>query len=307
MSDPRCFATGRSDTDDGHPLVLEQASHRLAELRVVVNDEAAQRHVGPRMARAASLHIHASCKTPLRLARRSGPPLAYAAFPGWLWRQRPGALACCPTEVMQMGHCESPKILRGRRSEQQALERLVADTRTGMGGALVLRGEAGIGKTSLLDYLETCGTGCRILRVAGVESETELDFAVLHRLCGTVLDLVGPAAGPAARCAQRCVRLSGPRESRPLPRRSSRPCHPQGGLGRAAASLHRRRGRRCRSRLDRNARVRRAPAVGRPDRNRLCRPQREVKRAGGATGAGDPGRSRRRRASARRVDRRRST
>jgi DNA-binding CsgD family transcriptional regulator len=91
--------------------------------------------------------------------------------------------------MMQMDHCESPKILRGRRFEQQALDRLVADTRTGMGGALVLRGEGGIGKTSLLDYLETCGTGCQILRVAGVESETELDFAVLHRLCGTVLDL----------------------------------------------------------------------------------------------------------------------
>ena len=205
-----------------------------------------------------------------------------------------------------MDHCESPKILRGRRSEQQALERLVADTQTGMGGALVLRGEPGIGKTSLLDYLATCGTGCRILRVAGVDSETELDFAVLHRLCGTVLDLADQLPAPQ-RDALAMRSAFGPRESRPLPRRSSRPCHPQGGLGRAAASLHRRRGRRCRSRLDRNARVRRAPAVGRPDRNRLCRPQREVKRAGGATGAGDPGRSRRRRASARRVDRRRST
>ncbi len=86
-----------------------------------------------------------------------------------------------------MGHRESPKILRGRRSEQQALERLVTDARKGKGGALVLRGAAGVGKTSLLDYLDAHGGGCRILRVAGVESETEFDFAALQRLCGTIV------------------------------------------------------------------------------------------------------------------------
>ncbi len=53
---------------------------------------------------------------------------------------------------------------------------------------LVLRGEAGIGKTALLGYLSACAEGCRIVRVAGVESEMELAFAGLHALCTPVLD-----------------------------------------------------------------------------------------------------------------------
>src|SRR4051812_6133721 len=66
--------------------------------------------------------------------------------------------------------------------------RLLADVRTGQSGVLVLRGEAGIGKTALLTYAAEHARGCRVLRAAGVESEMELPFAALHQLCAPLLD-----------------------------------------------------------------------------------------------------------------------
>ena len=64
----------------------------------------------------------------------------------------------------------------------------IAGARAGQSQVLVLRGEAGIGKTALLDYLETNATGCRIVRSAGSEAEMELAYAGLHQLCGPLLD-----------------------------------------------------------------------------------------------------------------------
>ncbi len=55
---------------------------------------------------------------------------------------------------------------------------------------LVLRGEAGIGKSALLDYVSARATGCRVARTAGVEAEMELAFAGLHQLCAPMLDHV---------------------------------------------------------------------------------------------------------------------
>ncbi|ROO87262.1 regulatory LuxR family protein [Actinocorallia herbida] len=74
-----------------------------------------------------------------------------------------------------------------RSDERDALDRLVAGTRAGRSGVLVLRGEAGIGKTALLGYLSGGAEGCRIVRASGVESEMELAFAGLHALCTPVL------------------------------------------------------------------------------------------------------------------------
>ena len=79
---------------------------------------------------------------------------------------------------------DSATDLRGRGIECDRLDRLIADAVGGVSGALVVRGEAGIGKTALLDYLLTHAAGCRIARAAGVESEMELPFAGLHQLCG---------------------------------------------------------------------------------------------------------------------------
>jgi hypothetical protein len=70
------------------------------------------------------------------------------------------------------------------------LDRFVAGVRAGEGRALVVRGEPGVGKTVLLDYLagRASGSGCRVVRAAGVQSEMELAFAGLHQLCAPMLD-----------------------------------------------------------------------------------------------------------------------
>lgn len=79
-------------------------------------------------------------------------------------------------------------LLRGRRSECGRLDQLLAAARTGHSGVLVLRGEAGVGKTALLDYLVDSATDFRILRAGGAEFETDLTFAALHQLCAPLLD-----------------------------------------------------------------------------------------------------------------------
>ncbi|NMO56949.1 AAA family ATPase [Actinoplanes sp. TBRC 11911] len=78
--------------------------------------------------------------------------------------------------------------LRGRRGECQVLDRLVDQILAGQSRVLVLRGEAGIGKSALLEYTGRRAEGCRVVRAAGVESEMELAFAGLHQLCVPMLD-----------------------------------------------------------------------------------------------------------------------
>jgi DNA-binding CsgD family transcriptional regulator len=78
--------------------------------------------------------------------------------------------------------------LTGRVSERGVLDRFVAGVRAGEGRALVVRGEPGVGKTALLDYLAERASGCRVARAAGVQSEMELAFAGLHQLCAPMLD-----------------------------------------------------------------------------------------------------------------------
>jgi DNA-binding CsgD family transcriptional regulator len=78
--------------------------------------------------------------------------------------------------------------LRGRRSECKTLDRLLADVRAGQSRGLILRGEAGVGKSALLEYLLGRASGCRLASAVGVESEMELPFAGLHQLCAPLLD-----------------------------------------------------------------------------------------------------------------------
>ncbi len=78
--------------------------------------------------------------------------------------------------------------LRGRRNECARLDGLLAGVRAGRSAALVVRGEAGVGKTALLDYVAESAADLRVLRAAGVESEMELAFAALHQICGPVQD-----------------------------------------------------------------------------------------------------------------------
>src|ERR671938_1314202 len=83
-----------------------------------------------------------------------------------------------------------------RVAERDALERLVAGVRAGQSRVLVVRGEAGVGKTALLHHLSGAAEGCRIVRAAGVESEMELAFAGLHGLCAPMLDRLGRLPAP---------------------------------------------------------------------------------------------------------------
>ena len=79
--------------------------------------------------------------------------------------------------------------LYGRRTECQALDRLIAEVGAGQSQVLILRGDPGVGKTMLLDYLaeQASASGFRVARATGVQSEMKLAFAGLHQLCGPML------------------------------------------------------------------------------------------------------------------------
>ena len=78
--------------------------------------------------------------------------------------------------------------LLGRRDECAALDRLVADVLASSSRVLVLRGEAGVGKSALLGYLSGRITGWHVASAVGVESEMELAYSGLHQLCAPLLD-----------------------------------------------------------------------------------------------------------------------
>jgi len=88
------------------------------------------------------------------------------------------------------------RSLRGRRGECEVLDRLVANVRACHSRVLVLRGEAGAGKTALLEYLVQHAVGCRVARAAGAEPEMEMAFAGLHQLCAPFLDRLGRLPDP---------------------------------------------------------------------------------------------------------------
>ena len=155
-----------------------------------------------------------------------------------------------------------PSGLLDRAGERDALERLVAGVRASQGRGLVLRGEAGVGKTALLGHLSAAAEGCRITRAAGVESEMELAFAGLHALCAHMLDRLPAAAKPATRRAVHGVRPERRTATGSLPRRIGGP-EPAGRRCRGpAARVHRRRRAVAGPGVRAVARVRGAPAVG---------------------------------------------
>ncbi len=88
--------------------------------------------------------------------------------------------------------------LINRDEERRLLDELVAAVRGGESRALVLHGEAGVGKTALLEYVSGRATdaGCRVVSAAGVQAEMELAFASLHELCTPLLERLNAIPKP---------------------------------------------------------------------------------------------------------------
>jgi DNA-binding CsgD family transcriptional regulator len=101
-------------------------------------------------------------------------------------------------------------MLHGRRDECDALDLLLADARRSRSGVLVLRGEAGVGKSALLDHAAGRAEGMTVLRASGVESEAELPFAALHQLLRPVLELAGRLPEPQAAALAGALGLGAP-------------------------------------------------------------------------------------------------
>ena len=109
----------------------------------------------------------------------------------------------------------SGPVLRGRTSECARLDALLSAVRRGKSGALVLRGEAGIGKTALVEYASRVCEGCRVIRAGGVETEMELPFAGLHQLCMPLLGGLEKLPAPQGDALRTAFGLmSGPRPDR---------------------------------------------------------------------------------------------
>lgn len=93
----------------------------------------------------------------------------------------------------------APQVsLLGRRAERATIEQMLARAQAGQSGVLVVRGEAGIGKTALLEYARATATtsGFRAVHAAGVESETQFAFAGLHQLCAPLVDRANALPDP---------------------------------------------------------------------------------------------------------------
>jgi DNA-binding CsgD family transcriptional regulator len=105
--------------------------------------------------------------------------------------------------------------LTDRRAERGVFDQLIDAVRVGESRVLVMRGDPGVGKTALLDYLVSRARGFRVVRAAGVQSEMELVFAGLHQLCAPMLDHLEVLPVPQREALATAFGLSaGPRPDR---------------------------------------------------------------------------------------------
>lgn len=88
--------------------------------------------------------------------------------------------------------------LVGRRGERDAVEQLLARAQAGRSGSLVVRGEAGIGKTAMLEHARDSAdaAGFRVEQAVGAESESHFAYAGLHQLCAPMLGRAGALPAP---------------------------------------------------------------------------------------------------------------
>jgi DNA-binding CsgD family transcriptional regulator len=100
-------------------------------------------------------------------------------------------------DAVQVPAAVPDRGLTGRHTECGVLDELVEAVRhAGESRPLVVHGEAGVGKTALLEYLACHASGCRVARASGVQSEMELAFAGLHQLCAPMLDRLEALPAP---------------------------------------------------------------------------------------------------------------
>jgi DNA-binding CsgD family transcriptional regulator len=98
--------------------------------------------------------------------------------------------------------------VHGRDTECAVLDGLIGDVRQGQGRALILCGEAGIGKTTLLEYLAESASEMTVVRAAGAESEMEMAYAGLHQLCSPLLDRLAGLPAPQRQVLETVFGLS---------------------------------------------------------------------------------------------------
>src|SRR5262245_42782370 len=102
----------------------------------------------------------------------------------------------------------SERALRDRLSEREALDGLLREARNGRSAVVVVRGEAGVGKSALLRALAEDASGFRVAQIAGVESEMELPFAGLHQLCAPWLERFDGLPAPQQRALRVALGLA---------------------------------------------------------------------------------------------------
>src|SRR6201982_1946587 len=104
---------------------------------------------------------------------------------------------------------------RGRARERRALDGLLGHVRGGESAVLVIRGEAGIGKTALMRYCQRQASACGLAKIDGVGPEMELPLAALHQLCTPMLSSLDALPEPQ----QRALRVAFGLTSEPAPAR----------------------------------------------------------------------------------------
>ena len=98
-------------------------------------------------------------------------------------------------------------MLHGRGAPIASIDALLTGAREHRSGALLLHGEAGIGKSALLDYARSQAGGMTIVQGAGFQSESSFSFAVLGQIVGPLTDLIDRLPDPQARALQSALGL----------------------------------------------------------------------------------------------------
>ena len=92
----------------------------------------------------------------------------------------------------------TPAVLVGRGRERATIDRILSEVRDGASRSMVVRGDPGIGKSALVDYMVASAAGFRVIRVTGVESEMEFAFAALQQACVPLLKHLDQLPAPQA-------------------------------------------------------------------------------------------------------------